>query len=122
MTRSDTITIRLPNSALKQLQEAADARRVSRGIAAKEMLMDSLAKFSVTASIEARLVRLEDAVRTLADRDLRGDPTSDDAGLPHLRSALATVFHRFLVASGQDDEEAAKWLTEVFEVRDDHAS
>ncbi|MCA9196645.1 MAG: hypothetical protein KDA87_03870 [Planctomycetales bacterium] len=126
---SNSISVRLPTEAIRELDRIAGKQKKTRGVIAKEMLLrvlDDEDRWSqIQFCIQQLDARLEDLTRNIrlhASPDLSPHLVSTQQSVDQLRAALATVVYRLMIERGENETEVANWVAEIFGVQDSTAS
>ena len=119
---TNAISIRLPKELYRKLEAIASERCQTPGLAAKQLLLETLSGMGPLNSLDNRVARLEPQLLRLVDRIEQGGNLSSVAdSVGQLRAALASCVYRSLVERGDNEDEAAHWVAETFGVADAEA-
>lgn len=114
----NTVTFRLPEDSMRELNRLCAAQGKSRGLLAKEMVLAALAGFSRFDDLDVRLTTIDRRLESLMGAVHRRQ-TGDDS-MNELRSVMATASYLALVRFGRlSEEEAAQWVQDAFGVREE---
>ena len=122
---TESISIRLPDEIITELDRVAARNKKTRGVVAKELLLESISELDRLATVHLRIQQLDSRIGALAEEirfQASANPANQHALLAQsvnqLRASLATVVFRLLVDKGDDEAEAAEWVSRVFNVQD----
>ena len=122
---TESISIRLPDEIISELDRVAARNKKTRGVVAKELLLESISELDRLATVDLRIQQLDSRIGALAEEirfQASANPANQHALLAQsvnqLRASLATVVFRLLVDKGDDEAEAAEWVSRVFNVQD----
>lgn len=119
----NNIAFRLPEDHLRELNRISGERGQSRGVVAKQMVMDALHGFSRFDELSHRLANVERILKFMAEHPQNEDGSMSLVKAIHeLRAMIATAAYRALVELAQiPSDQAAEWVKSTFDVKEDSA-